>query len=141
MPKLRIPGKPRGEGGGDRGAGRRVGSQTWRFAKHVIAASKKYETKPIEVLLEAMMFHFTAYREALENDDRKAAVQELRAATEAAAVTAPYVHPRLAAVMQKTENINPLQELLRHIDGRSRGLNGHTPQIEPQIQIEASVDD
>jgi hypothetical protein len=134
MPKLRRPGKPRG--GPRDGSGRPPGASTRRWRKHAVEAAEKLGNKPIDVLLMGMEFHRTRYLAELAkgsaaNDKRL--VEELKAATAAAEAAAPYCHPRYAATVMKIETSDPLTDLLRQIDGLSRGLqNGHAymPLIE-----------
>jgi hypothetical protein len=46
----------------------------------------------------------------------------LKAANESAKDAAPFLHPRLSAVEHKGEQFNPIAEILKLIDGTSRGL-------------------
>jgi hypothetical protein len=141
MSKLRPPGKPRmkgGHGGKRPGAGNKHGSKVRRWRKDALESSEKLGTRPVDVLLAGQDYFYSRYLDAVSNGTQAEAAKALKEAIAAAEAAAPYIHPRLQAVAMKTETINPLIELLRFIDGKSRGLNGHasTPLIETTASIQ-----
>ena len=100
----------RGHGGRRRGAGRKPGEKTQAMLRREeaqrIAAAVGMD--PLKVMLEAM-------REAYIKDGPQAAHTYAKDA-------APFVHPRLAAVVAKVGiSNNPWAEILAAVDGSSRG--------------------
>jgi hypothetical protein len=79
-------------GGRRPGAGRKLGGKNRRTSERKAAAERAVEAAlaegitPLEVMLEAMRYHYAA--------------GELDAAAEIARHAAPYVHPRLQAIEQ-----------------------------------------
>ena len=99
-------------GGSRPGAGRKRGGQCQKtLARRAFIDRLGAENvTPLEVILTAM-------REALNRGD-------LAAAAAFAKDAAPYLHPRLQAVMhaQKPTGPSDLERLLDELDGRTRGL-------------------
>ncbi len=106
-----------GEHGGRRpGAGRKKGSQSSK-TKARLALVERLSAgapTPLDVMLAAM-------EDALARGDMPAAAAFAKDA-------APYMHPRLQAVMhaQEPSGKSDLQELLEQLDGTSRGIPSYT---------------
>lgn len=96
-------------GGKRPGAGRPVGATTQKTRAIADQAAAEGLT-PLDVMLRAMREHATA-----ERWDEAAKV---------AAMAAPFIHPRLAAVAMAHDVSDPLADLLRHMEGRCRGIPG-----------------
>ena len=102
-----------GEHGGSRpGAGRKKGSQSQKTRARIALVERLGASglSPLDVILAAM-------EEAVSRGD-------LPAAAAFAKDAAPYMHPRLQAVIhaQKPSGKSDLEQLLDELDGRSRGL-------------------
>ena len=90
-------------GGKRAGAGRKRGSQTKRTRMLAMTAAKK-GLSPIEVLLGAMRLLWTQSERATDEE------LKLKRAMEAASIAkdaAPYIHPRIMSVDQKTRESKP----------------------------------
>lgn len=107
----------RGSRPGERRGGRKKGTpnKVTRKRREVAVRALAEGVTPLDVMLQAM-------REAY-------AIGGAKAAHPFAKEAAPYVHPRLAALMAKVNQPgNPWEELLKFADGKSRGLpHQHKP--------------
>ena len=103
-------------GGHRPGAGRKKGSQSSK-TKARLAVVERLSTgapTPLDVMLAAM-------EDALARGDMSAAAAFAKDA-------APYMHPRLQAVVhaQGSSGLSELGELIEELDGTSRGLPDYT---------------
>jgi hypothetical protein len=116
-------------GKGGRKPGRKPGSGNKLKSAEIIAREFEAGIMPLELLLHEMR---RLYR---IGDD-----ESLREARMLAQASAPYCHPRLAAVMQETtmRSGDTLAQLLELIDGTTTGIaDGEIG--EPQLAIEPPV--
>ncbi len=100
-------------GGSRPGAGRKRGGQCQKTLarRAIIDRLSAEDIAPLEVMLAAM-------KEAVDRGDMAAAAAFAKDA-------APYIHPRLQAVMHaQRDNTadNPIARLLDEIDGKTRGI-------------------
>jgi len=105
-------------GGRRAGAGRKPGSTNKkRSAALVRKAHESGEIMPLEVQLEAMRYHYGKWQETGDE-------LSLKEANMIAMGASPYLHPRLAAIDQRTtmETGDTLTMLLRSIDGTTTGI-------------------
>jgi hypothetical protein len=114
-------------GGKRPGAGRKPGRLNKRtVARQQLAASAAEEgISPLEVMLWRMRHHVSVANRELqkgEEADRGIVDGAFKAANESAKDAAPYLHPRLSAVEHKGEQFDAITEILKLIDGTSRGL-------------------
>ena len=76
-------------------------------------------------MLKRMRYYDSVVNRELEKGeaaDRGIIDSALKAANEAAKDAAPYIHPRLSAVEHKGSPVDAFAEMLKLIDGTSRGL-------------------
>jgi hypothetical protein len=114
-------------GGKRRGAGRKPGHLNKRtVARQQLAASAAEEgISPLEVMLNRMRhYHSVAERELAkgENADPGIIDRALKAANESAKDAAPFVHARLSAIEHSGSPLDAITEMLKLIDGTSKGL-------------------
>jgi hypothetical protein len=105
-------------GGRRPNSGRRPGSTNKKKSYAIVkAAFASGEPVPLEVMLEIMRFHWREWEKGGDKADLKEAGMLAQAA-------APYMHPRLAAIDQRStlEAGDTLSALLRQIDGKSLGI-------------------
>lgn len=96
------------KGGARKGAGRPKGSPS----KATIARQERIASTgvvPLDVIIEDMRFHYSAYQEALARSENHVAAQELALARNAAKDAAPYVHPKLAAIEHMGKGGGPIE--------------------------------
>jgi hypothetical protein len=115
-------------GGKRTGAGRPPGAKSVRSSREVvqrrIAAGL---AKPLDVILDDMDMHVAlaaSYRRRGDEDKR---IAHSKLAREAAESAAPYFHPRIQAIAVSHQPEDPIRELLKQIDGTTRGLPSDEP--------------
>jgi hypothetical protein len=114
-------------GGKRPGAGRKPGRLNNRTIarKQLALTAAGQGVTPLETMLRRMRYYIKLAERELEkgdNADRGMIDSALKAAHESAKDAAPYLHPRLSAVEHKDERFDAFAEMLRLIDGTSRGL-------------------
>ena len=144
-------------GGKRPGAGRKAGQLNKRTIARQQLASRAAEQgiTPLDLMLKRMRYYNSVVDRELERGeaaDRGIIDGALKAANEAAKDAAPYLHPRLSAVEHTARPDDFFTEMLKLIDGTSRGLPdpAHIPAdrdvvdlppmqpvAEPQTPVEA----
>jgi hypothetical protein len=131
-----VKGVPRAEQNtGGRPPGRKNRTRSYHVVKK---AYESGEPVPLEVMLDLMRyFHKKAGREETEADSEAA----LKEAGMWAQASAPYMHPRLAAIAAQTgpNAGDTLSALLQAIDGTTTGITNGSDTGESPLEIEQSL--
>jgi hypothetical protein len=127
-------------GGRRPGSGRKPGSQNKKKSYAIVkAAFASGEPVPLEVMLQIMRFHWREWEKDGDKTDLKEAGMWAQA-------SAPYMHPRLQAIDQRStvEAGDTLSALLRSIDGTTtgigRGLTVSRPLLEAQQPLRDHIE-
>jgi hypothetical protein len=93
--------------------------------KQLASKAAEQDITPLELMLKRMRYYNSLVDRELkkgEEADQSIIDGALKAANEAAKDAAPYLHPRLSAVEHKGEQFDAFAEILRLIDGTTKGL-------------------
>lgn len=100
-------------GGARPGSGRKPGTQNTK-TQELVAKALRQGITPLEVMIEAMRFHYDAHKRALAEAIERDALRQYHApsldlAAAVAKDAAPFMHPRLNAIAVTGKDEGPIQ--------------------------------